>query len=87
MHSYRTAPPQTAAEPSIRPPFKVAEVALMLGVHKSTIYRDIQEGSLRALRVGTGKGALRIRPEHLDAYMALLEVRAVEPTTAEAVAS
>ncbi|MBS2539261.1 helix-turn-helix domain-containing protein [Catenulispora sp. NF23] len=77
MQSYGTATAQPVAQPKIRPPFKVAEVAVMLGVHRSTIYRDIEEGRLRALRVGSGKGALRILPDALDAYFALLEVRAV----------
>jgi excisionase family DNA binding protein len=54
----------------------VAEIAAMLDVHQSTIYRDIEAGRLKALRVGAGKGALRILPAALDAYLALLEVRA-----------
>lgn len=56
-------------------PFRVSEVADMLDVHPVTIYRDIEAGRLRALRVGSKKGALRILPADLDAYVALLEVR------------
>lgn len=66
-----------AVDTGIRKPFRVAEVAAMLDVHQATIYRDIEAGRLRALRVGSGKGALRILPAALDAYLALLEVRAV----------
>ncbi len=61
-----------------RRPSRVAEVAALLDVHPSTIYRDIAAGRLRALRVGSKKGALRIMPEDLDAYVALLEVRSQE---------
>ncbi len=77
MHVQGTAVPSGAAEASIRKPFRVAEVAALLDVHQATIYRDIDAGRLKALRVGSGKGALRIMPEAFDAYLLLLEVRAV----------
>lgn len=64
----------TADRPS--KPYRVADVAAMLDVHPVTVYRDIEAGRLKALRVGAGKGALRILPAALDAYLALLEVRA-----------
>jgi excisionase family DNA binding protein len=63
-------------EPRIKP-YRVAEVAALLDVHPVTIYRDIDAGRLKALRVGTGKGALRILPAALNSYLSLLEVRAV----------
>lgn len=72
-----TAMPRTVAGTEIRKPYRVADVARILDVHQSTVYRDIESGRLRALRVGTGKGALRILPDALDAYLMLLEVRAV----------
>lgn len=56
-------------------PFRVSEVADMLDVHPVTVYRDIEAGRLRALRVGSKKGALRILPPDLDAYLALLAIR------------
>jgi excisionase family DNA binding protein len=56
-------------------PYRVADVAAMLDVHPVTIYRDIDAGRLKALRVGSGKGALRIMPDALASYFALLEVR------------
>lgn len=62
---------------SVRKPYRVAEVAALLDVHPVTVYRAIEAGRLRALRIGAGRGALRILPEALDAYLALLEVRAV----------
>jgi excisionase family DNA binding protein len=58
-------------------PYRVADVAAMLDVHPVTVYRDIDAGRLKALRVGSGKGALRIMPDALAAYFALLEVRSV----------
>lgn len=75
MPNQRTVVPSAGTE--IRKPYRVADVARILDVHQSTIYRDIESGRLRALRVGVGKGALRILPDALDAYLALLEVRAV----------
>jgi excisionase family DNA binding protein len=58
-------------------PYRVAEVAELLDVHPVTIYRDIEAGRLRALRVGKAKGAIRILPDALDDYVALIEVRSV----------
>lgn len=68
-----------------RKPYRVAQVAAALDVHPSTIYRDIEAGKLRALRVGTGRGALRIPQAAFDEYLALLETEA-SATPAEAVA-
>lgn len=65
------------AERPVEKPFRVAEVAAMLDVHIATVYRDIEAGRLQALRVGSGKGALRIMPDALSAYFNLLKVRAV----------
>jgi excisionase family DNA binding protein len=78
MHAQITADcGALAARTEIRKPYRVADIAAMLDVHQATIYRDIEAGRLKALRVGSGKGALRILPAALDAYLALLEVRAV----------
>lgn len=77
MHVQATAELPTSADPVIRKPYRVADIAAMLDVHQATVYRDIEAGRLKALRVGSGKGALRILPAALDAYLALLEVRAV----------
>jgi excisionase family DNA binding protein len=59
-------------------PYRVAEVAELLDVHPVTIYRDIAEGRLRALRTGKAKGAIRILPDALNAYLALIQVPAAE---------
>lgn len=59
-----------------RKPYRVAQVAAALDVHPSTIYRDIEAGRLRALRVGAGRGALRIPQAAFDEYLTLLESEA-----------
>lgn len=48
---------------------RVRDVAKRMDVHRSTIYRAIEAGHLVALRVGSGRGALRITTEALDAYL------------------
>jgi excisionase family DNA binding protein len=53
-----------------RTPYRVKEVAAGLGVSVSTVYRDIESGKLRALRVGGGKGALRIPVDAFEEYQA-----------------
>jgi excisionase family DNA binding protein len=77
MQVQATAETVASTVPDVRKPYRVADIAAMLDVHQATIYRDIEAGRLKALRVGAGKGALRILPAALDAYLALLEVRAV----------
>lgn len=59
-----------------RKPYRVAQVAAALDVHPSTIYRDIETGKLRAHRVGTGRGALRIPHWAWQEYLSQLEADA-----------
>jgi excisionase family DNA binding protein len=49
--------------------YRVKAVAEMLDVSPSTIYRAIESGRLDALKVGTGKGALRIPGPAITAYL------------------
>jgi excisionase family DNA binding protein len=49
----------------------VAEVALRLGVHKTTVYREIKAGRLKAYRIGTGRGAVRVPEASLAEYEAI----------------
>lgn len=74
------APQQIADEQSHahqpRKPYRVAQVAAALDVHPSTIYRDIETGKLRAHRVGTGRGALRIPHWAWQEYLSQLEADA-----------
>jgi len=48
--------------------FRVRAVAEMYDVSVSTIYRAIESGQLDALRIGTGKGAIRIPESALSAF-------------------
>lgn len=49
--------------------YRVRAVAEALDVSVATIYRAVESGSLRALKLGTGKGALRITGEAVNAYI------------------
>lgn len=49
--------------------YRVKAVADMLDVSPSTIYRAIESGALRAYKVGTGKGALRVLGSAIHAYL------------------
>ncbi len=51
----------------------VSEVARQIRVTKSTIHRLINAGELRALRVGRGKGAIRIPRKAWIEYLAACE--------------
>lgn len=53
--------------------YKVKAVAAALDVSVATIYRAVESGALRAVRVGTGKGAVRIPDDAIAAYMAACE--------------
>lgn len=40
--------------------FRVKDLAELLDVHQATVYRAIESGALDALKIGTGRGTLRI---------------------------
>lgn len=48
----------------------VKEAAARMGLSAATIYRLVGNGQLKALRIGTGRGAVRIRPDALHDYVA-----------------
>lgn len=48
--------------------YRVKAVAEMLDVSVNTIYRAIESGQLDAIKLGTGKGTLRISGSALNAY-------------------
>ena len=53
------------------PLFSVAYVAARLGLSRSSVYSLIRSGALAALRLRPGRrGAYRIEPAQLDAYLA-----------------
>lgn len=57
-------------------PYRVAEIAALLDVHRATVYRDIESGRLEAHRIGSGSGALRIEPEDYEKYRAYTKAKA-----------
>lgn len=59
-------------------PYKVAEVATYFDVDVSTVYREINAGRLKALRIGSGRGTLRVPARALAEYEALSAASLVE---------
>lgn len=53
--------------------YRVSEVAENLGTSVSTIYRAVKSGRLRALRIGTGKGAIRVPGSAVAEYVRACE--------------
>lgn len=53
--------------------YRVKAVAEALDVSAATIYRAVESGALRASRLGTGKGAVRISGDAIKEYMAACE--------------
>ncbi len=53
--------------------YRVRAVAELLDVSVATVYRAVESGSLRALRVGTGKGAVRVPGSALTEYVQACE--------------
>lgn len=60
--------------------FRVKAVAELLDVSAATIYRAIESGALRALKVGTGKGALRIPEDAIAEYVKACQEAALAST-------
>lgn len=63
----------------------VSEVAAQIRVTKTTIHRLIDAGELPALRVGLGRGAIRIRRTAWEAYLVACEEAAKSTATADQV--
>jgi excisionase family DNA binding protein len=53
--------------------YRVRTVAEGFDVSVATIYRAVESGALRAIRLGTGKGAVRIPGEAIEDYLAACE--------------
>ncbi|TNC20916.1 helix-turn-helix domain-containing protein [Amycolatopsis alkalitolerans] len=56
--------------------YRVRTVAEAFDVSVATIYRAVESGSLRAIRLGTGKGAVRIPGDAIEEYLASCEAAA-----------
>ena len=63
--------------------YRVKAVAKTLDVSVATIYRAVESGALRAQRLGTGKGAVRIPGDALLEYMAACERAAMKGRTTD----
>jgi excisionase family DNA binding protein len=61
--------------------FRVAELAARFGVDDTTICRQIKAGRLEAIRIGKGRGTLRITAAALAKYEA--SIAAAATTSAE----
>jgi excisionase family DNA binding protein len=48
--------------------YRVSAVAEMFDVSRATIYRAIEAGALRALKLGVGRGAVRVPGDAITAY-------------------
>lgn len=48
---------------------RVKDVAERLNVHLCTAYELIHEGKLPFLRVGSGRGTIRVRPADLERFI------------------
>ncbi len=68
MPSQGTSMPVSASERAVQRYFRVADVAARFDVDETTVYRQIKAGRLRAIRIGTGRGAVRISAEALAEY-------------------
>ncbi|MEV0066672.1 helix-turn-helix domain-containing protein [Amycolatopsis sp. NPDC050768] len=53
--------------------YRVKTVAESFDVSVATIYRAVESGALRAIRLGTGKGAVRIPGAAIENYLAACE--------------
>jgi excisionase family DNA binding protein len=49
--------------------FRVKALAELLDVSRSTVYRAIASGELDALKIGTGKGAVRIPGHRVNVWL------------------
>lgn len=65
--------------------YRVRDVATALDVSVATIYRAVKTGRLRAERIGTGTGAVRILGEAIATYRAECERAAVVPSSAASI--
>lgn len=65
-----TTPASQARPASSASCWTPAEIAAYLRVDRETVYRDLKAKRLRGVRV---RGAWRIRPEDLTAYLGLTE--------------
>jgi excisionase family DNA binding protein len=69
---------ETGTDRPVQKQFRVAEVAARFGVNETTVYRQIKAGRLKAIRIGTGRGTVRVPAEALAEYEESITAAAVE---------
>lgn len=62
---------------------KVKDVAEQLGVAQGTVYQLCASGKLVHIRIGCGRGAIRIEPAAMAAYVESARVRTPESRPGE----
>jgi excisionase family DNA binding protein len=65
-----TSMPDSASEGAAQQYFRVADVAARFDVDETTVYRQIKAGRLKAIRIGSGRGTVRISAKSLAEYEA-----------------
>lgn len=64
--------------------YSATAAAHYLGVERTTVYRLVAECRIEHHRIGSGKGRIAFKREHLDAYLASCRVKVGEPPKASA---
>jgi len=60
------------------PLLDIKQAAEVLSISTSLVYQLVESGQLRAFRVGTGRGILRIRIEDIQAYLDDCQIETAE---------
>jgi excisionase family DNA binding protein len=72
-----TSMPETGTGSPVQRNFRVAEVAARFDVNATTVYREIKAGRLKAVRIGAGRGTVRVPAEALAEYEASIAAAAL----------
>jgi excisionase family DNA binding protein len=72
-------------QPQVTRMYRVKAVAEMFDVSVATVYRAIESGRLAALRIGAGKGAVRIPEGALKPFVEACVAAAQQAPTGEVV--
>ena len=73
-----TSMPVSGSDDTDRRFFRVAEVAARFNIDETTIYRQIKVGRLKAIRIGAGRGTLRVSAQALAEYEESITAAAIE---------
>jgi excisionase family DNA binding protein len=71
-----SAMPSSASADAGRTFYRVAEVAARFEIDETTVYRQIKAGRLKAVRIGSGRGTVRVPAEALAEYEASIAAAA-----------